>query len=242
MRLTILVAAFALLTSHAIAGPVLVGDERVLTAFAHSIDAGGDGLADGPNMTSLGTFGGLYSDTVRADSSGGNFNAVSIAGADQLSFFEPDSLNTFNASGGAQVLTKARLGASQAHARSTNSIRLVFEVDAGSAFELAGGLGGYANGDATSGVRVTLRAESDIDALFEQTKLGSFATSGTLSEGRWVLELHAEASVFSSGSGLGDSSSGAFFQEVRFTLVPAPASLAPLALALAFVRRRRLPA
>jgi len=232
--------ALSLLVSPSFAGPVLLEDERVLSAFAHSIDAGGDGLIDGPNVTSLGVLGGFYSDTVRADSSGGNFNAVSIAGTDHLSFFESGSPFTFNASGSAQVLTKAREGASLAEAWSTNSLYLRIELDADTPFELEGAMGRYVNGDAESSVRVSVRREGDANALYERTASGSFSTAGTLDEGLWIFEIFAEASVLSSGSGLSDSSSGAFFGEIRFALIPAPGSIGLLGvLALGRTARRR---
>jgi len=240
MRPRTMIVSLALLVSPALAGPVLLEDERVLSAFAHSTDAGGDGVIDGPNITALGTLAGFFSGTARADSAGGNFNSVSIAGADQLSFFEQGSPFAFNASGSAQVLTKAREGASLAEAHSTNSVRLLFDVDADSAFELAGAMGRYANGGATSGVRVSIKREGSADALFERTASGSFSTSGTLDAGRWIFEILAEASVLNAGSGLTNATSGAFFGEITLSVVPAPGPVAVLgAFAIFGVRRRR---
>ncbi len=240
MRLRTLTAALALLSSNAIAGPVLVQDDRVLSAFAHSIDAGGDGLGDGPHTTSLGVLGGYYSDTIRAESSGGNFNAVSISGAEQLSFFEAGPAYTFNSSGSAQVLAKARLGASRTEASSTNSARLVFELDATTAFGLEGILGVFAIGGAESSVSVSLYELGETEALFERTLSGAFTASGELGAGTWVLEMEAYASLLGEGAGLSDANAGAVFREIRLTLVPAPGALClacPVGAML--VRRRR---
>jgi len=224
----------------AVAGPTLVEDVRFISAFAHAIDDGGSGVIDGPNISSTPSLGAHFGGLEAANSAGGDFDAIAAAGTKQFSFFDEGGFTRFSADAIAEVVADRRNNSEQSNARAEAYIRLVFELDQDMFFTLEGEFRTFELGGGDTNVHISLSASGAQNALFERNDVGIFASSGYLEKGTWVFELLAEATASSSPSDADLLDAQAIFRDVRFTLVPAPTTSVPLALAgLVLARRRR---
>lgn len=241
MRRLVPLFSILLTASPALGAPVLLEDTRELSVYAQAFDAKGEGDPVGPVILSRSAPGAFFAEQRAVSANAPGFGATAVAGAIQFTQFHDAPGLDFSGDGAAEVQVDLLdpLGGADAIAQTT--VRLVFQLFEDTRYDLGGQLTLFSLGDVSSEARVSLRAATAAESVFERSTSGAFGSSGVLEEGVWVFELVATAqSAAVLPNPFESSNAVASFREVRFVLVPAPgAATAMVVIAALSARRRR---